>query len=134
MELKLDFDRPAPFAAGKRQPVEQVDTRDEVERVGKCSLDDLGLDRSLAEHDGGRVPVESVSDQQTLIDIIHRDWRQAFPGVGVALDSEVVEAIAQVQILVKNQIVEWYVANLHRGRSFVVDEKAPSVRARESGC
>ena len=134
MQLELDFDRAAAFAAGQRQAVEQVDARDEVERVGEGAVDDLGADRSLAEHDGGRMTVEPVGDQQPLVDVVDRDRRQALPRVGVAFDGEIVEAIAQVEVLVENQVVERNFANLHRGRSFVVGMKALVFQARERGC
>src|SRR5262249_6546399 len=48
VKLELDFDGTAPLATRQRKTVEQVDARDEVERVGEGALDDLGLDRSLA--------------------------------------------------------------------------------------
>ena len=44
---------------------------------------------------------------------------QPIPGVGVSLDREVVEPVAQIEVRVEDQVVEGYIANIHGRRSFV---------------
>ena len=63
MQLELHLDCAAAFAAGQRQAVKEVDAGDEIEGVGERAVDDLGADRSLAEHDGGGVTMEPVGDR-----------------------------------------------------------------------
>ena len=104
--------------------MEQVDAGDEIEGVGERSLDDLGADRPLAQHDRGRVAVKSVGDEQPVVDVVDGDRRQTIPRVGVALDREIVEAIAEIEVRVEDQVVERYLANLHRSGSFVVSAGA----------
>ena len=134
MQLELHLDGTPALAAGQRQAVKEIDAGDEIEGVGEGALADLGADRSLAEHDGCGVAMEAVGDEQPLVDVVDRDRRQPLPRVGVAFDREIVEAITQVQVLVENQVIEGNLANLHRGKSFVVGMKAQLVRARERGC
>ncbi len=131
MQLQLDLDRPASLGAGQRQAVEQVDAGDEIEGVGERSLDDFRPDRPLAEHDRRGMAMKAIGDQQAAFDVVNRDGRQTIPGVGVALDREIVEAIAEVEIRVEDEIVQRDFANLHGVDSFVVNfqrERAGTVR------
>ena len=84
---------------------EQVDARDEIEGLGERADADLGGDGSLAQHDRGRVAVESVGQEQAVLDLEDRDRRQAIPRVGIALDREIVQAVAQVEIRVQDEVV-----------------------------
>ncbi len=79
MQLELDLDRPAPFGAGQRQAVKQIDAGDEIEGVRERSLDDLRPDRPLAQHDRGGMAVKAVGDQQAIVDLVDRDGRQTLP-------------------------------------------------------
>ncbi len=124
VQLELDLDRPAPFGAGQRQAVEEIDAGDEIEGIGERSLDDLRADRPLAQHDRGGMTVEAVGDQQAVVDVVDRDGRQTIPGVGVALDREIIEAVAEVEVGVEDEVVQRDFANLHGGDSFVVSAKA----------
>src|SRR5262245_21181015 len=72
--------------------------------------------------------VEAVGDQQSVVDIEDRYGRQTLPGVGVALDREIIEAVAQVEVGVENEVVEGYFANFHCGDSFVVSAQARAQR------
>ena len=97
MQLQLDLDGPTALGAGQRQAVEQVDARDEVEGLGERAVADLGRDRPLAQHDRGRVAVETVGQQQAAFDLEDRDRRQPIPGVGVSLDREIVQPVAEIR-------------------------------------
>jgi len=117
MQLQLHLDRPPPFGSGQRQAVEQVHARDKVERVGERAGNHLGLQPVLAQHHGRGVPMETVGQQQLALDVVHRHRRQTLPGIGVSLDREIVETVAQVQVRVQNQVVQRDLANLHGARS-----------------
>ena len=108
----------------QRQAVKQIDAGDEVERVGEGPVDDLRTDRPLAQHDRRSVAVKAVGDQQAIVDLVDRDRRQTIPRVGIALDREVVEAVAQVEVRVEDQIVQRDFANFHGGDSCVVSANA----------
>ena len=105
MQLQLDLDGPSTLGAGQRQPVEQVDARDEVEGLGERTHADLGRDRPLAHHDRGGVAVEAVGEQQSAFDLEDRDRRQPIPGVGVSLDGEIVQPVAEIQVGVEDEVV-----------------------------
>ena len=49
--------------------------------------------------------------------LIDRDRRQPIPGVGISLDREIVEAVAEVEVRVEDEVVERYLANIHGGDS-----------------
>ena len=105
VQLELDLDGAAALGAGQGQAVEQVDAGDEVQGLGERADADLRRDRPFAQHDGGGVAVEPVGDQQAVLDLVDRDRRQALPGVGVSLDREIVEPVAEIQVRVEDEVV-----------------------------
>ncbi len=64
--------------------------------------------------------MEAVGEQQSAFDLEDRDRRQPIPGVGVSLDGEIVQPIAEIQAGVEDEVVERHLADIHGGASFVV--------------
>jgi hypothetical protein len=131
MQLELDLDGPTAFGAGQWQSVEQVDAGHEVECIGERAFANLGPDRPFAEQHRRGMAVEPVGHEQAVVDAEHDDRRQAIPRVGIALDGKLIEAIAEVQVLIENEVVEWYLVDLHWSGSFVVGDKAQGQRCSQ---
>ncbi len=106
MESELDVDRPATLDAGQGETVEQVHPNDKVERLGKRPLTDLRRQHQAPEHHRRGVAVEAVGQQPAAIHLEHGDRRHPLPRLGVPLDREFVEPVAQVQIWVKDQVIQ----------------------------
>ena len=68
--------------------------------------------------------MKAVGDQQVAIDFIDGDRRQPIPRVGIALDREIVEAVAQVEVRVEDEVVQRHFADIHGA--------APSLSTHES--
>ena len=87
------------------RPWNRLTLDDEVEGIGERARADLGRDRPLAQHDRRGMAVETVGEQQAAVDLVDRDRRQPIPGVGVALDREIVQPVAEIEIGVEDEVV-----------------------------
>ena len=113
MEPELDLDRASTFGTGHREPVEQVDARDEVERVAEGPRSDLGRHHPPAQLHRRGVAMEPVGQEPASFDLEDGHRGHPLPGLGVTLDREVVEPVPQVQVGVEDQVVDRHVANIH---------------------